>query len=155
MMLEIKSPLLRLACVVGALVTLTLPGCSSGEREYMTVPLAKVTGKVLDNGEPVVRAKVAFHPVLPSTDPPLIPSAMTDEQGQFQLTTYVQSDGAPPGEYRVTLSCPVLPSPKAAGIQLPVDKYKGRFSNPEKSKWTVTVNEGENSLDPFDVSSGK
>ena len=73
----------------------------------------------------------------------------------WELSSHCPSLGAPPGEYRVTLSCPVLPNPKAAGIQLPVDKYKGRFSNPEKSKWTVTVNEGENSIDPFDVSSGK
>ena len=155
MMLDIKSFSLRSGCVLGVFITFAFSGCSSGEREYMTVPLAKVTGKVLDNGEPVVRAKVAFHPVLPSTDPPLVPSAMTDEHGQFQLTTYLQADGAPPGEYRVTVACPVLPNPKAAGIQMPVDKYKGRFSNPEKSKWTVTVNEGENSIDPFDLSSGK
>ena len=47
-----------------------------------------------------------FHPKSSPGAPH--PRATVDKQGNFSLTTYEQADGAPPGEYLVTVEWPQL-----------------------------------------------
>lgn len=85
-----------------------------------------------------------------------MPAGSTDESGTFQLTTYEAGDGAPAGEYGVSLlwEATSWPGMNAEGGMDPVitvrpDRLLNRFSSPEKSGLKATVIEGENSLEPF------
>ena len=65
-------------------------------------------------GKPVPDALVAFHPAgaapaasKPGDGPPAgppRPTGKTDAEGKFKLHTYVGDDGAPAGDYQVTVS---------------------------------------------------
>lgn len=66
-----------------------------------TVP---VTGVVTLAGTPVEGASVTFHSA--AAQDAAHPSAVgqTDDEGRFELTSFVPQDGAVPGEYTVTIS---------------------------------------------------
>jgi hypothetical protein len=136
--------------VIVFVLTSGFGGCRPASR-YQPVRLAQASGIVLEGGDPVERVRVVLHPVNPPPGQVLLPVATTNEDGIFHLTTYENGDGAPPGDYRVVITCPVLANPQAKGLQPPVDKYKGRYADPEKSPWTVTIEEGVNELEPFIV----
>src|SRR5690606_12636643 len=74
-------------------------GCS-GTPGLMTYP---VTGSVVRGGKPVAEATVTFHPEQPWPEGIHRPLAITDANGQFTLTTIQANDGAPAGDYRVTV----------------------------------------------------
>jgi hypothetical protein len=61
------------------------------------------------------------------------------------------NDGAPPGEYAVTFKAtqPRKEDEDEGGPE--VDRFQGRYSNPESSLWIVTIVEGENELEPFQL----
>ena len=77
-------------------------GC--GESGRMKV--YPVSGRMLVKGKPAVGAQVSFY----ATDKTLIaedapfPRAIVEEDGTFRLTSYDPADGAPAGNYSVTVS---------------------------------------------------
>jgi hypothetical protein len=73
--------------------------CSRGDRR----PLSRVKGKVLFEGRPAENAVVFFHPRDKSEKDRPTPQGRVDADGAFQLTTYDANDGAPPGQYVVTV----------------------------------------------------
>jgi hypothetical protein len=77
-----------------------LPSCSSGNKPV------EVEGVVLLENEPVAEATVLFIPDGKSGQPA---HGMTDEKGNFQLTTFKENDGAFPGNYKVTVAKSVPP----------------------------------------------
>src|SRR4051794_30838062 len=87
----------------GALAVMVF-GCSAnkGPRLY------PVTGVVRINGEPAKDVNVMFTPVTPpaGNDVPLSPAAVTKEDGSFQLMSFQPGDGAPAGDYLVTVIYP-------------------------------------------------
>jgi hypothetical protein len=127
------------------LALLLLPACQT--RRYDPVPLYPVRGKVLFNGQPAVGAEVRFHPVTPSDKGIFSPAAKVEADGTFALTTYENKDGAPPGEYMVTIRWDAVSYEEAT---LP-DRLKGRYSNPKKSPWRIQVREVANNLEPFHI----
>jgi hypothetical protein len=90
---------------VTVLVALALSGCSGGK--------VKVNGVVLLDGKPVEGATVTFLPV--NTDKGKMAFGSTDKEGNFQLTTKTNNDGAFPGEYKVTVVYAEGAEPPAAG----------------------------------------
>jgi hypothetical protein len=91
-------PWRRLVAALLLSVALLTPGCSRGTRKVYPV-----RGQVLVGGWPAARASIAFHPVGTAADD-LRPTAQTDDQGYFTLTSYAAGDGAPEGEYAVTVT---------------------------------------------------
>src|SRR5262249_19416603 len=126
---------------------LLLPACQQKKR-YEAVPLYPVRGKVLFKGQPAARAEVRFHPVTPSEKGNLYPAAKVETDGSFALTTYENKDGAPPGEYTVTIR---WDEPSTKDEATPPDRLKGRYSDPKKSPWRIQVREGANDLEPFHI----
>lgn len=90
-----------LVCVLVAI------GCGGPKRK----PVFTTEGKVLlADGTPAINVTVFLHP--PSSEPePVRPLGVTDENGAFKLTTYDANDGAPAGEYVITLMYEPLDSP--------------------------------------------
>lgn len=138
-------------------------GCG-GERR---LDVSVVRGKVLYQGEGVPKATVIFHPQGAAADRlgKMRPFAYTDSAGNFQVKTYVEGDGAPPGDYRVSLVAPSAPPPSGGGTKdqrpdQPADSGPSvvvpaaiaeKYLDPEVSGIEVVIREGENDLRPFEL----
>lgn len=83
-------------------LTLAAVGCGRGYDGPPRVAVVPVTGKVLFQGRPAANAFVIFHPKSPQGDVPS-PRSVADAEGRFAVTTYDHADGAPEGEYVVTV----------------------------------------------------
>jgi hypothetical protein len=113
-----------------------LAGCGGKGR----TPVYPAEGQLLIGGKPAVNVFVMLTPVDGGPDS-LRPSATTDLEGKFKLTTYDAYDGAPAGEYVVTLLYdPVdspLSRPKGKPPQIPAD-YTKVESSPLRAKVEAT-----------------
>lgn len=74
-------------------------------RELAEPTVYVVEGIVRANGEPAANVHVAFHP-LDGGKNRHCPVGRTNSNGIFHLTTHSGADGAPAGEYSVTLFWP-------------------------------------------------
>lgn len=74
------------------------------------------------------------------------PRAKVNEQGHFQLTTYQHGDGAPAGEYQVGILW--FDNPNS---DKPWNKLGKKYSIPQDSEITITVEEGNNQLTPIEL----
>jgi|EP01136_Pigoraptor_vietnamica_P013312 hypothetical protein len=132
-----------------ALGMLLVVGCSTDPGWPKRAP---VSGRVLVDGKPAVRAAVKFTPAGPAADgKTYTPATFTDDDGGFKLTTVEAGDGAPPGDYTVTV---VATYAVKNGQDVPVpDLLGGRYADPKTSPLKVTVREAPNALEPFDLKS--
>jgi hypothetical protein len=121
-------------------------GC--GDRRYDPVPLHRVRGTLLLDGAPLPGAVVRFHPADPGLAAAgLVPAGRTGDDGSFELTTYEDRDGAPAGDFVVTV---VLPGPRGKGPPgPPADRFGGRHADPRKSKLRAAVRPGDDALPPL------
>ena len=146
-------------------VAVAVAGCGGGGDEGRQ-PTYEVSGKVTLAGSPVVGATVTFYP----NEDQRSPVGMTDDNGEYVLTTYEYGDGAMLGQYSVGLS-KAMPKKSAnisedeahaaiergedptghdagsddpeAGSALPI-----RYSSPDESGFSATVTaDGENRFD--------
>lgn len=114
-----------------------------------------VDGQVLFENKPAQHALVVFHPVQGGGDLPR-PRGQVGADGTFKLTTFETGDGAPPGEYAVTVEWWLSPGSKAnpAGYdQPPVNRMPPKYAKVETSGLRVQVKEGKNTLEPFRLTS--
>ena len=125
--------------------------CSCGKAGRK--PVYPVHGQVFDaNNRPATGALVIFHPVQMSDPRPLKPLAYVDEKGSFALTTYENGDGAPEGEYVVTIEWrPKTTNPFAANKE-GEDRLHGRYRDPKTSKLRFKIEkQADNVLTPIRV----
>src|SRR6516225_10019194 len=67
------------------------------------VRVMPVHGRVFWRGKPLANALVILHPQNTAELAGLRPLAHADQTGSFELTTYDEGDGAPAGDYAVTI----------------------------------------------------
>src|SRR5439155_1310480 len=65
--------------------------------------LYRVHGKVFFEGQPIPGALVILHPLKDPGGKTAKPRALAGPDGSFQVFTEVADDGAPPGDYAVTV----------------------------------------------------
>lgn len=116
--------------------------------------LNKVEGKVMLNGQPLPKATVTFHPKTKADINFIRPTGMTKDDGTFTLTTG-KDDGAPAGQYVVTIICSEDPSAgkkvfSTGGVDT-VDRLKGAYADSTRSQISVEVKSGPNTLEPFNL----
>jgi hypothetical protein len=116
---------------------LTLSGCGGGSAPSR--PQYAVHGKVLHHGQAAARAIVVLHPVNQSDPPPFPPRGVTGADGSFVIGSRLTSDGAPVGEYVVTVTWPEEQNPKNPPENTPPDRLKNRYNDLKRSKWHVHV----------------
>jgi len=127
------------------LVALVL-GCGTSGKP----PAIPVKGKVMFKKEtPAVGAMIVFHPVSEEFERRIggKPFAKVQEDGSFVLTTYEENDGAPEGEYGLSVDWRVKPKnflvfdseSSATGKQMLKEKY----TDPRKPFMKVTVQKGQ------------
>jgi hypothetical protein len=108
-----------------------------------------VRGQVLFQGRPTPGAFVAFHPLDPHVKDVPHPTAYADADGRFALGTYGAHDGAPAGEYAVTVvwwaPVQVTKAQEGDGVA-PTNRLPARYGDAKKSGLHASVREGNNEL---------
>jgi hypothetical protein len=108
-------------------------------------PTQPVRGTLYVDGSPAAGAIVQLWPVLGKEKARYSAQAMTEADGSFTVSSYTAFDGAPAGEYRISVTWPrplVDASGKPGRNVLPA-----KYASPETSGLTRTVVAGENVLD--------
>jgi hypothetical protein len=117
-------------------------GCSATK-----TPVYPVQGSVRWKAIVPEGAQVVFHPVGKIDNDTIRPTGQVDRDGKFVLTTFAAGDGAPAGEYEVTLEWWVSPGRDLKAVNKLPDAYR----RPETSRLHVTVVQGSNQLQPFEL----
>ena len=120
----------RLVLTLGLALAVSLPACSRSNGRIKVYP---VHGKVLVKGQPATDATVRLHPADGDTSVPHWVLGRVDDQGNFALSTYVTGDGAPAGEYVVTVEWNERSGLLKTEFSGP-DRLKGRYKDPKTSK---------------------
>jgi hypothetical protein len=137
-----------------ALLAVSLAGCGSAGKPEV-VPAG---GKVMFNKTtPPVGALVVFHPTDPAFEKQIggKPFAKVKDDGTFVLTTYAEGDGAPAGEYNVTIDW----RPPAKEMKISIgdggasgpSKLNPKYSNPQQPTLKAAVKKGDPNQFTFDV----
>lgn len=100
--------------------------CCSCSQQGGGKPVYPVRGHVFVGDRPAVQAFVVFHPVNDDDPQATRPYGHVGADGAFTLTTYDPGDGAPAGEYVVT----VVWLAATGGEDRP-DRLKGRYRDPK------------------------
>jgi predicted small lipoprotein YifL len=107
--------------------------------------LYPVTGKVIGaDGKPLEHATVVFHPVGAANADALRPRGKVGADGTFTLTSHTTGDGAPAGDYRVTVELWLA----GKGDEPPANRLPVRYAKPDLSGLKATVNAGPTELTP-------
>ncbi len=121
---------------------LMMVGCGRGE---VRVPTFAASGRLLAaDDRPLAHALVVLHPLDANNKAPR-PRATTDEEGNFQLTTYETGDGAPEGDFIVTVEQWLRDDPAEA----PKNKLPTALSRPDSSTIRVAITKEANALEPI------
>jgi hypothetical protein len=118
--------------------------CSACGKDDGRVPVFPVHGHVLLDGKPIPYAFVVFHPVDGSGRDDIRPRAHAEADATFSLSTYDSGDGAPAGEYVVTVQA--YKAPTDADIGPAINLLPAPYGNPRTSKLRAHVDAGENEL---------
>lgn len=119
-----------------AVSCLVFSSCSRSDR----VSVSPVRGQVFaPRDEPAAGALVVFHPVAADQKPALKPLAYVDEQGNFELTTYDRGDGAPAGEYVITVEWREKPATPFSADKEGKDRLRGKYADPKSSGFRFTI----------------
>jgi len=136
-----------LLLTLGLVLTFAAALQLSKERRSSAEPtLYAVEGKVLVNGKPAENVNVAFHP-LDGDRNLFCPVGRTNGKGIFHLTTRYDADGAPAGEYSVTLVWPDGLIDECDGPDPALhDRLKGFYAQADHSQFQVRVGTSGNSF---------
>jgi hypothetical protein len=136
-------------CFLGVVVALPIAGCGSrGSR----VPLYKVHGKVLANGSPATGAIVVLNP-LNNTEGAKSPRprGVVGKDGEFVVGSRMKDDGAPEGDYAVTIVWPEEEDPTKQFDNTPPDRLENRYNDLNHPQWNIRVTAGMNTLETFNI----
>ena len=102
-------------------------------------------------GEPATGAFVVLHPVGHELPTKSRPTARVGQDGSFRLGTFSAGDGAPEGEYTLTVEWRKLV--KKEGDTLPGPNVMPKqYGSPKTSDLHVKVAKGKNEWEPLQLS---
>jgi hypothetical protein len=139
-----------LGCLTAAAYLLAIGGCGKSQDPVGRPPVFHAEGKLVYDNGPLAGAFVVLHPRAPSGPSSPRPHGQAAADGSFTLTSYDSNDGAPAGEYAVTVELrPLVKNggDYAAGPNVLPKKY----SRAETSPVTVKIAEGNNDLAPIQI----
>ena len=121
------------------LLPVAATGCGSAETSQPPRPVP-AGGTVLYQDKPVRNATVVFY----VGEGGETASGTTDEHGTFTLTTAEESDGVPPGQYRVTVSLADEADEEDVSEDRPGpsgERIPAKYARPETTKLEAVVTE--------------
>lgn len=112
--------------------------------------LVAASGKVFLNGQPIENAEVVYYYQVPPEEQAKVKGqkqirasdAVTNAQGEFTLSTYKLYDGAPRGEYIIT----VLPFKSRTGLPVNAPEIPAIYTKPATSPLKTTIKDGRNEI---------
>lgn len=123
-------------------------GCGGDRRPPVFAATGKLTATTAKGVAPAAGATVTF---VSKADPKAaLPTATVAADGTFTLSTFEPGDGAPAGDYAVTVYWPAagrMTLGEAAGP----DQLGGRYADPKTSKLSATVTPAGPNQFAFDV----
>jgi hypothetical protein len=141
-----KRPLTAAAGIAVVLLLLVVfRSALFGKGDRLSVYPAR--GQATFAGKPMSNATIFLHPVGVKDPRYPRPRAVVAEDGTFALGTYRKDDGAPAGEYRVTVQW----FRKVADRDVPVNVLPARLAGPETSGLSVRIEKGKNDLPPIQL----
>jgi hypothetical protein len=131
-------------CLVATLV-LACTSCGNKNNLY------PVSGKVTYNRAPAAGATVFFR--RQGADPmnEHLIMGIAGKDGSFVLVSGSLGKGAPPGEYDVLIEWKRFIGQGEGRRHHAPDKLEGRYANPKRPRFHVTINAVRNDLAPFDL----
>jgi hypothetical protein len=131
--------------LLGLPLLVSLAGCGSspsGDR----LPVFLASGKLTFDGRPLTGAFVVLHPkaaVSGRTAPR--PHAQAAADGSFTLTSYESNDGAPAGNYTLTVELRSLVN-HGGDVTAGPNTLPAKYSRVETSPITIQIAQGTNTL---------
>jgi hypothetical protein len=122
-----------------------IAGCGSSQSTDR-LPVFPVVGKLVYDGRPLKGAFVILHPKSAAHGKAAPrPHAQAAADGSFALTSYESSDGAPAGNYTVTVELRSLVS-QGGDVTAGPNTLPAKYSRAETSPLIVQIAEGRNDL---------
>jgi hypothetical protein len=132
--------------VVGAaLLAVASLGCGKATPERIATHPAK--GTITFKGQPMPGAFVTLHPKSPVENVPA-PRANVDKDGTFAVTTYNNGDGAPEGDYVLTVQWYKLIK-NGKDVSAGPNVIPPKYTKPQTSDVVIHIAAGENELKPI------
>ncbi|MCC9601302.1 carboxypeptidase regulatory-like domain-containing protein [Stieleria sp. JC731] len=128
-----------------SLVAAILIACSGCEKDQ-SIPVHPAQGTLTVNGQPATGAIVGLHPISGDFDERgTRPAGQVKADGAFTLSSFAKGDGAPAGQYNVSIFWPQHPEHTDPGE----DRLMGKYAKPESSGVSIQIKEGSNMLEPI------
>lgn len=116
-------------------------------REGPPCPTHPLTGILKIAGAVPVGASIVLHPQGNAIPGDGVPMATVRDDGTFTFSTFASDDGVPAGDYVATVQWfRVNADGSVGGNAVPA-----RFASPATSPWRITVAEGGDTLDPYQI----
>ena len=139
--------MIRYISLLLSIIAVTLFGCSS-----QTGPECfPVHGLVSTKGKPLAEAMVTLHPVSGEMAGGQKPLGITKADGTFELTTFKSGDGAPPGEYAISVELRALQTGGEEPTRTGPNTLPAKYAKPATSGLKFTVIAGENQISPIEL----
>jgi hypothetical protein len=130
-----------------------LLGCGGAIKGRLAT--SQVAGKVTYRGEPIRHGQIRFFPVQAAGEGVRAAHGTLDSEGNYQLSTYRQGDGAICGEFQVAIeSREQVPVERARRASMlgqtagqPRSLIPSRYADPNTSGLTAHVAAGGNTID--------
>lgn len=130
-----------------AILFMAFAGCNRGP--VGRLPVHPVEGNVTLDGKPLANALVALHP-RESGEGRIVGRGQTDADGKFRISTYDSGDGAPEGEYAVTVEY-YQPQKQGESVVPGPNVLSPKLSSSTTTDIAVKVAAGPNKLAPIEV----
>jgi hypothetical protein len=149
---------IRVHFLAAQIMLLCMWGCTS-EQALEVYP---VKGQVYFQSQPAAGAMVILQPSSDLDNHPAFarlgfPHAQVENDGTFQMTTYAWNDGAPPGNYVVSVTWPVMgphqDPERTQLVEVHPDRLQGAFANPTDPKFKVTIQKQPTEIPKLELSS--
>jgi hypothetical protein len=142
------------AVAIGLFCVAAASSCSKVPVIKNKLPVFPVKGSVVMDGKPLAGAEVIYYPARAGFAKEAAqnqPQAHTDTDGNYVLSTYADHDGAPAGDYRVTVRW------RGEGMVRDDDRnlLPKVYSDKKITKLRAKVEEGENTIPPFELKAPK
>jgi hypothetical protein len=125
-------------------VAITLAaGCGQGAKDA-SVAVHPATGKITFKGQSIPGAMLTLHPKTEIADVPK-PRASVGKDGAFHVSTFAGGDGAPEGEYTVTVVW-YKPIKNGPDVEAGPNVIPKQYTSPQSSNVTVKIAAGQNDL---------
>ena len=135
--------MLRPFSAVVLVILVSVAGCGGGEAiQTSDMTLYSVTGRVTVGKQPLAGVVVEFKPKFEWKKDVAFPHATTGADGAYELETIMAADGAPAGDYEVSLKF-------AAAEGESSNASVGNYSDPAKSGLKATVKASPTKIPDF------